>query len=105
MRQRIAGHRMPKDLSRRRVRSCCGNATGRPQLFEFLRVGSYTPLFEPLPISESPVSNQESVLPLCPVCNKPVPLETAKTDGDGCAVHEECYLLAVRGEKGQPSRG
>jgi hypothetical protein len=74
------------------------------QLFEFFRVGFFTPLSYLFRFGVS-VSNQESVLPLCPVCNKPVPLETAKTDGDGRAVHEECYLLAVRGHKGQPSRG
>lgn len=28
---------------------------------------------------------------LCPICNEPVNLETAKTDGKGRAVHEECY--------------
>ena len=36
--------------------------------------------------------------PLCPVCKKPVPLEGAKTDSHGRAVHEECYLLIVRTE-------
>jgi hypothetical protein len=74
------------------------------QLFEALRVGFYTPLSYLFRFGV-PVSNQESVLPLCPVCNKPVPLETAKTDGDGCAVHEECYLLAVRSDKGRPRHG
>jgi hypothetical protein len=51
------------------------------------------------------VSDQESVLPLCPVCNKPVPLETAMTDGHGRAVHEECYLLAVTKQRQRESRG
>jgi hypothetical protein len=51
------------------------------------------------------VSDQESVLPLCPVCKKPVPLETAKTDGNGYAVHEECYLLAVTRERQREPRG
>jgi hypothetical protein len=74
------------------------------QLFEALRVGFDTPLSYLFRFGVL-VSNQESVLPLCPVCNKPVPLETAKTDGDGCAVHEECYLLAVQGKTGQRSRG
>ena len=69
------------------------------QLFEALRVGFYTPLSYLFRFGVS-VSNQESVLPLCCVCNKPVPLETAKTDGNGCAVHEECYLLAVLGKTG-----
>ena len=34
-------------------------------------------------------------LPLCPICNAPVPLETAKTDEEGTAIHEECYVLKV----------
>jgi hypothetical protein len=32
-------------------------------------------------------------IPLYRLCNKPVSLETAKTDGDGQAVHEDCYVL------------
>ena len=32
---------------------------------------------------------------VCSICEKPVALETAKTDGDGKAVHEHCYLLAI----------
>jgi hypothetical protein len=74
------------------------------QLFEALRVGFYTPLSYLFRFGVL-VSNQESVLPLCPVCNKPVPLETAMTDGDGCAIHEECYLLALTRENRQRSRG
>jgi hypothetical protein len=31
----------------------------------------------------------------CRICCKPVPLETAKTDGYGKAVHEECYLVSL----------
>jgi len=30
-------------------------------------------------------------LPKCKICNEPVELETAKTDEDGKAVHEDCY--------------
>jgi hypothetical protein len=33
---------------------------------------------------------------LCPLCKPPVPLESAKTDENGRAVHEECYILKVR---------
>ena len=32
----------------------------------------------------------------CAICNKPVAIETAKTDDDGQAVHEECYLQRIR---------
>jgi anti-sigma regulatory factor (Ser/Thr protein kinase) len=34
-------------------------------------------------------------LPACCICNSPVPLETCKTDENGQAVHEECYVLKV----------
>jgi hypothetical protein len=34
-------------------------------------------------------------LPFCSICDKPVPLETSKTDEGGKAVHEECYVLKV----------
>jgi hypothetical protein len=39
------------------------------------------------------VSNQP---PVCPICHSPVPLETAKTDEQGAAIHEQCYLLKVK---------
>jgi hypothetical protein len=29
----------------------------------------------------------------CWICNKPINLEKAKTDENGKAVHEECYVL------------
>jgi hypothetical protein len=32
----------------------------------------------------------------CILCNEPVPLDSSKTDEDGKAVHEECYLLRMR---------
>jgi hypothetical protein len=34
-------------------------------------------------------------LPFCPICNEPVRLENSKTDGNGKAVHEECYLWSL----------
>lgn len=36
--------------------------------------------------------DDEAALPLCPVCKKPVSLETAKADALGRAIHGECYL-------------
>jgi hypothetical protein len=46
----------------------------------------------------------------CSICRKPVPVETAKTDGDGKAVHEECYIVRLtqkpavaRTRRAQPS--
>src|ERR1035441_10424282 len=38
---------------------------------------------------------KKPVLPACPICNKEVLLETAKTDADGRALHEDCYLLKL----------
>jgi hypothetical protein len=32
------------------------------------------------------------VLLLCRICGKPVPVETSKTDRDGKAIHEDCYV-------------
>jgi hypothetical protein len=32
---------------------------------------------------------------ICSICNKPVKLETAKTDELGKTVHEGCYLLKI----------
>jgi hypothetical protein len=33
--------------------------------------------------------------PICSLCNLPVPLNRAKTDEDGSAVHEGCYVIKV----------
>jgi len=41
---------------------------------------------------------------MCWVCNEPVQLETAKTNEDGRAIHEECYLAAVSGMRPTPQR-
>jgi hypothetical protein len=30
---------------------------------------------------------------LCRICSLPVPVESAKTDSEGQAIHEQCYLL------------
>jgi hypothetical protein len=37
----------------------------------------------------------QAALPPCPVCKKPVSLETAKADALGRAIHGECYLRLV----------
>ena len=31
--------------------------------------------------------------PICSICKEPVRLETAKTDENGQAVHEDCYVV------------
>ncbi len=35
----------------------------------------------------------------CRICGKPVAVETTKTDGDGKAIHEACYLKKVKRER------
>jgi len=34
--------------------------------------------------------------PICSVCRQPVPLNDAKTDEDGSAIHEDCYIAKLR---------
>ncbi len=34
--------------------------------------------------------------PRCFLCGKPVPLDPSKTDENGKAIHEECYVLRMR---------
>jgi hypothetical protein len=43
----------------------------------------------PVPIPKKPA------LPACPICNKEVQPETAKTDEVGRTLHEDCYLLRL----------
>ncbi|MGC2449377.1 MAG: hypothetical protein WA477_17135 [Candidatus Sulfotelmatobacter sp.] len=33
---------------------------------------------------------------ICPICHLAVPIEAAKVDEHGRAVHEECYLIALK---------
>lgn len=32
---------------------------------------------------------------LCRICGRPIPIETAKSDGHGRAIHEECYVVEI----------
>jgi len=34
-------------------------------------------------------------LPRCPICNEAVEIETSKTDENGKAIHEECYVAKI----------
>ena len=45
------------------------------------------------------LASSESALIRCSLCNMPVPLESSKTDENGKAVHEECYMLRLRLEQ------
>jgi hypothetical protein len=49
------------------------------------------------------VTNAVAV-PACAICDKPVPLETAKSDEDGRPVHEQCYVLKLK-QSPSESRG
>jgi len=42
------------------------------------------------------LASSASGLIRCSLCDKPVPLESSKTDENGRAVHEECYALGLR---------
>ena len=39
----------------------------------------------------------------CAICNKPVDLEGAKVDGNGKAVHADCYVLSVASKTTPPT--
>jgi hypothetical protein len=32
---------------------------------------------------------------LCQICGMPVPVETSKTDAEGKAIHEDCYIKTM----------
>jgi hypothetical protein len=40
--------------------------------------------------------------PVCPLCNEAAEINTAKTDDEGRAVHEECYVRNLAQSKGAP---
>lgn len=41
------------------------------------------------------MSSPARSLVLCAICKKPVALEDTKTDSNGAAVHERCYVMEV----------
>jgi len=45
---------------------------------------------------EAPLMPEPITSPLCFICHTPVELEISKTDENGRAVHERCYLLRLR---------
>jgi hypothetical protein len=47
------------------------------------------------PLQHLPLNHDHPEL-LCSICGSPVSLEKANTDENGTAVHEWCYLLAVK---------
>ena len=50
----------------------------------------------PSPKAHALSVQSRNVNPLCSICDRRVPLEKAKTDEHGLAVHEECYVLKLR---------
>jgi hypothetical protein len=50
----------------------------------------------------TPQFDRKARLPVCSVCNEPVELEKSKTDEKGKAIHEECYIRKMQGERGKP---
>jgi len=49
--------------------------------------------------SSPQLASSEFALIRCALCQMPVPLESSKTDENGKAVHEQCYLLRLRLEQ------
>lgn len=47
-------------------------------------------------LSPQNVSQKFSGPLLCRICGKPVAVETSKTDGDGKAIHEDCYVVKIK---------
>jgi hypothetical protein len=45
---------------------------------------------------EAPLMPEPISSPLCVICHNPVELEISKTDENGHAVHESCYVLKLR---------
>ncbi len=41
------------------------------------------------------MASEAPLLPICPYCQKPCPLEDCVTDARGRACHEECYRIAL----------
>lgn len=42
---------------------------------------------------------------LCQICGTPVPVETSKTDAEGKAIHEDCYIKTMALEQAIKERG
>ena len=40
---------------------------------------------------------------ICSLCNEAVEIETTKTNQDGKAVHEECYVKSISTPRSEPS--
>jgi len=60
-----------------------------------------TSSFEDVEMSRPPDSQPETYV--CAICKQPLQLETAKTDGDGHAVHDHCYTELLKEAAHQPS--
>lgn len=52
------------------------------------------------PRHDEPTQQSARTLPLlCRICNKPVTIETARTDSDGKAVHGDCYVHEINDQR------
>jgi formylmethanofuran dehydrogenase subunit E len=75
--------------------------------FEQIPVEKVKEMLAHLPESRElrpPVSASIHHVLRCTICHEPVPVETAKTDSNGKAIHEECYMISMAG-KTVTSRG
>jgi hypothetical protein len=55
----------------------------------------------------SPQNVPQKFRPLlrCQICGMPVPVETSKTDAEGKAIHEDCYIRTMALEQAFRERG
>jgi hypothetical protein len=69
--------------------------------FEQIPVEKVKAMLVHLPESQGlrpPVSATLHHVLRCTICSQPVPVETAKTDSNGQAIHEECFIVSVTGK-------
>lgn len=53
---------------------------------------------------ESRESRSNTPVWRCRICHQVVPIETATTDSNGRAVHEDCYFLEVNPERSKEDK-
>jgi hypothetical protein len=55
-------------------------------------------------VVQSQMGNDIHPLLRCRICSQPVPVETAKTDDNGQAIHEVCYTNSLTRKTGSWTR-
>lgn len=88
---RLVRLRLPQQIG-----SVRGNSSSRPRFAVAKEMFSMS--LSPQNVPQK-FKRKSPLLLLCRICGKPVAVETAKTDGDGKAIHEDCYVLKVKLEQ------